>query len=69
MCLFLTMPWVGRHCVIVAFPGHTHLTSINMTQIIWKSDPIEYRKPTQIKYSRPLYRVSPLVKMYAVRTK
>ena len=23
--LFLTMPWVGLHCVIVVFPDHTHL--------------------------------------------
>ena len=25
LCLFLTVPWVGLQCVIVAFPGHTHL--------------------------------------------
>ena len=25
MCLFLTVPWVSLQCVIVAFPGHTHL--------------------------------------------
>ena len=24
-CLFLTVPWVGLQCVIVAFPGHTYL--------------------------------------------
>ena len=23
--LFLTVPWVGLQCVIVVFPGHTHL--------------------------------------------
>ena len=23
--LFLAMPWVCLQCVIVAFPGHTHL--------------------------------------------
>ena len=23
--LFLVMPWVGRQCVIVVFPDHTHL--------------------------------------------
>ena len=23
--LFLTVPWVGLQCVIVAFPAHTHL--------------------------------------------
>ena len=23
--LFLTVPWVGLQCVIVAFPDHTHL--------------------------------------------
>ena len=23
--LFLTVPWVGLHCVIVVFPDHTHL--------------------------------------------
>ena len=23
--LFLTAPWVGLQCVIVAFPDHTHL--------------------------------------------
>ena len=22
--LFLTVPWVGLHCVIVVFPDHTH---------------------------------------------
>ena len=25
LCLFLTVPWVGMQCVIVAFPDHTHL--------------------------------------------
>ena len=25
--LFLTVPWVGLQCVIVVFPGHTHLLS------------------------------------------
>ena len=25
MCLFLTVPWIGLQCVIVVFPGHTHL--------------------------------------------
>ena len=25
LCLFLTVPWVGLQCVIVAFPGHSHL--------------------------------------------
>ena len=24
LCIFLTVPWVGLHCVIVAFPGHTN---------------------------------------------
>ena len=24
LCLFLTIPWVGLQCVIVALPGHTH---------------------------------------------
>ena len=23
--LFLAMPWVGLHCVVVVFPDHTHL--------------------------------------------
>ena len=23
--LFFTVPWVGLQCVIVVFPGHTHL--------------------------------------------
>ena len=23
--LFLTVPWFGHQCLIVAFPGHTHL--------------------------------------------
>ena len=26
--LFLTVPWVGLQCVIVAFPDHTHLLFI-----------------------------------------
>ena len=25
LCLFLTVSWVGLHCVIVVFPDHTHL--------------------------------------------
>ena len=25
LCLFLTMPWFGLQCVIVIFPGHTHV--------------------------------------------
>ena len=25
MCLLLTVPLAGRYCVLVAFPGHTHL--------------------------------------------
>ena len=25
LCLFLGVLWVGLPCVIVAFPGHTHL--------------------------------------------
>ena len=25
LCLFLVMPWGGLQCVIVVFPGHTHL--------------------------------------------
>ena len=26
--LFLTMPWAGLQCVIMAFPGHTHFLSV-----------------------------------------
>ena len=25
LCLYLTLPWVGLQCVILVFPGHTHL--------------------------------------------
>ena len=25
ICLFLSVPWVGLQCVIVAVPGRTHL--------------------------------------------
>ena len=25
LCLFFSMPWVSLQCVIVVFPGHTHL--------------------------------------------
>ena len=25
MCLFLMVPWVCLQCVIVLFPGHTHI--------------------------------------------
>ena len=25
LCIFLMVPWVGLHFVIVTFPGHTHL--------------------------------------------
>ena len=25
--LFLTVPWIGPHCVIAVFPDHTHLLS------------------------------------------
>ena len=27
LCFFLVVPYVGLQCVIVAFPGHTHLMS------------------------------------------
>ena len=32
--LFLTVPWVGLQCVIVAFPVHTHLLfkSVNLNK-------------------------------------
>ena len=26
--LFLMMPWVGLHCVIVVFPDHTHFFNL-----------------------------------------
>ena len=29
-CLFLMVPWVGLHSVIVACPGHTHLLLLDM---------------------------------------
>ena len=25
LCLFLMVPWIVLQCVIVSFPGHTHL--------------------------------------------
>ena len=25
LCLYLTVAWVGLQCVIVTFPGHSHL--------------------------------------------
>ena len=25
LCLFLVVPWVGLQCVILEFPGHTHV--------------------------------------------
>ena len=28
LCLFLTMPKVGLHSEIVAFPGHTHFLNV-----------------------------------------
>ena len=27
---FLTVPWVGQRCLIVVFPGHTHLLFCNL---------------------------------------
>ena len=26
VCLFLTVPWVGLKCVIIAYPGNTHIS-------------------------------------------
>ena len=31
LCLFLTVAWVGLQCVIVAFPGQTHLFLMYIT--------------------------------------
>ena len=30
LCLFLIVPYVGLQCVIVSFPGHTHLLLIRL---------------------------------------
>ena len=34
LLLFLTVPCVGLHCVIVVFPGHTHLPFYETEQIL-----------------------------------
>ena len=35
-CHFLTVPWVGLHCLIVAFPGHTHfLARLILTCVVY----------------------------------
>ena len=35
--LFLTVPWVGLHCVIVLFPDHTHLLfCLTLVGVIFK---------------------------------
>ena len=34
-CLFLTVPWVGLKCVIVVFPGHTHLVFVNLSTLTY----------------------------------
>ena len=34
LCLFLMVPWFDLECVIVAFPGHTHLLFQESTMII-----------------------------------
>ena len=34
LCLFLTVPWVGLQCVIVAFPSHTHFVFTALFQSI-----------------------------------
>ena len=33
LCLFLMVSWVGLHCVIVAFLGHTHLLFNSVTSV------------------------------------
>ena len=32
--LLLTMPWVGRQCVIVVFPDHTHLLFCTLNLVL-----------------------------------
>ena len=33
MCLFLEVQWVGPHCMIVVFPGQTHLHITSTKQV------------------------------------
>ena len=45
--LFLTMLWVGLHCVIVVFPDHTHLLFFyNGTIIVSSLEPRSLNLPT-----------------------
>ena len=32
--LFLTVPWVGLQCMIVVFPDHTHLLSVETVHML-----------------------------------
>ena len=32
--LFLTVPWAGLQCVIVAYPGHTHLLLVEIQSVV-----------------------------------
>ena len=34
LCLFLMVQWVGKQCVTVVFPGHSHLFIGPVKQII-----------------------------------
>ena len=34
--LFLTVPWVGMQCVLVVFPGHTHLFFNGSINSVWQ---------------------------------
>ena len=33
LCLFLAVPWVSLHCVIVVFPDHTQWRSQNAEKV------------------------------------
>ena len=32
--LFLTVPWIGLQCVIMVFPGHTHLLFNSLLRVL-----------------------------------
>ena len=37
LCFFVTVPWMGLHCVVMAFPGHIYFFAFVLTSGAYES--------------------------------
>ena len=52
--LFLAMSWVGLQCVIVVYPGHTHLIFDHMSNNVFYLHPVLISIP--LNYYMPVFK-------------